>query len=228
MKYDIFFIDIDQTLLDFNRSERHALKDALKAAGVRYKRKMHAVYHGINKELWQRFERGEIQREQIFERRFKALFEKIKEPYDGRIDKLYFENLSENAHILRGAKRFLSKLKKFGRIYALTNGRTHTQERRIAKAGIESYFDGIFISEQTAHKKPDIEFFEYAAKGVAGFEKGRAVMIGDSLSSDIAGGNNFGIDTVYFSKEMPKGGKITPTYLARTYAQILKILKKAK
>lgn len=225
MKYDIFFIDLDQTLLDFDRSERQALKDALQAVGIKFKSQMHSAYHNINKRLWHKFERGEIERDEIFNRRFKDLFAEIQKPYDERIDRLYFENLSENAHILKGAKRFLSKLKKYGRVYALTNGRTHTQERRIKKSGIEKYFDDIFISEQTEHKKPDIEFFEYAASKVEGFEKKRTVMIGDSLSSDIAGGNNFGIDTVYFSKESPKKDLVVPTYFARTYKEILVFLK---
>ena len=227
MRYQIFFIDLDQTLLDFNKSEKIALKNTFSELKIKYSRKIYRVYHEINKTLWKRFEKGEIAREDIFENRFKQLFMQMGEKYNPNAPSLYFSTLANNAHKLPKAERFLKKLKELGKIYILTNGRIFAQKSRIEKSGLQKYFDGVFISEQTQYKKPDRQFFEYAAARVPNFDKNRCLMIGDSLSSDIKGGNNFGIDTVLFAKKPPKASDIVPTFYAKTYKSIIKFIKQS-
>ena len=121
----------------------------------------------------------------------------------------------------------LEELTKKYSLYLVTNGITNVQTRRIASAGLEKYFKGIFISEEIGHDKPSREYFEYCFEHMENFTKDRAIIIGDSLSSDILGGINAGIRTVWFNpKGEPKNPEIPADYEITHLDQVKTLLEK--
>ena len=141
--YTSLFLDLDNTLLDFNAAEAHAVRKVLKSHGLPHDDAAVALYSDINRSYWERFERGEIPREAIFEGRFKTLFEKLGVTGDtAKISKDYCFNLSEGYFKVEGADEILTYLKKRGyKLYAATNGISLTQHKRIRGSGLFKYFD---------------------------------------------------------------------------------------
>lgn len=143
------------------------------------------------------------------------------------VDKIYFDKLCTTGYLLDGADAFLSGLKERGEIYMITNGTTAAQEGRIGASGIGKYLDGVFISDELGVAKPHREFFDQVFSAVRK-DKKRCVVIGDSLSSDILGANNAGVDSIWYN---PKGQKeesfARPTFTAGGYEDILRIIDKS-
>ena len=223
-KYSVVLFDIDDTLLDFPRSEKEALCEAFMLSGVELNEEMITVYQKINYELWKALERGEIERDELMTRRFED-FAKF---YGLEIDFLkvandYLDCLGKKIYFIEGARELLEALYGKIRMYIVTNGLAKVQNSRYKLTGFDKIFDGMFISQEVGANKPDNRFFEYVAEHIVGFEKEKAIIVGDSLSSDIAGGINFGIDTCWYSaKGMTP--KIQPTYTVDSLDKVLPIL----
>ena len=115
---------------------------------------------------------------------------------------LYVDGLKSKIFYKPNCMKFLDAVKGKYKLYALTNGVTLTQQVRLAKSGLEPYFERIFISEQMGCKKPEKEFFDKVFEAIGPVDKSRCIMLGDSLTSDMQGGRNAGIDTCFY------GGKI--------------------
>lgn len=208
VKYKTILLDADGTLLDFSRSEREALSDALRAIGVTPNEEMIGAYSRINESLWKRLERGEIEKRVLFYHRFELLFEQFGIDADAKqtADR-YMQSLSHKGYSLEGAKRFCERLSKLARLYIVTNGTEFIQRGRWAQSGLFPYFEEIFISDVIGYEKPRIEFFSYVAEHVPNFDRRSTLLVGDSLTSDIQGGLNAGIDTCWYNpnrKEAPE------------------------
>ena len=199
--YSSIFFDLDNTLLDFHKAENRAIKKVLSKHGLPASEEIANIYSQINKSYWERFEKGEIEKSEIFEGRFKTLFKVIGcEGDTAAIQKDYFVFLSEGCDKVDGAIEILEYLKNNGyKIYATTNGVALTQFKRIKNSGLEPYFDKVFVSEDTGHQKPEKEYFDYVIANIPEKDKTRMLIIGDSQSSDILGGVNSGIDTCWFN-----------------------------
>ena len=199
--YTSIFFDLDNTLLDFYKAENRAIKKVLSKHGLPATEEIATVYSNINKNYWERFEKGEIEKSEIFEGRFKTLLKVIgREGDTNAIQKDYFVSLSEGYDKVDGAIEILEYLKNKGyKIYATTNGVALTQFKRIKNSGLEPYFDKVFVSEDTGHQKPEKEYFDYVIKNIPEKDKTKILIIGDSQSSDILGGVNSGIDTCWFN-----------------------------
>ncbi len=198
MVKDILF-DLDNTLFDFHADERAALKKTFRDLAFPLSDAVRARYSAINESLWKALERGEISRSGVKKRRFYMLFEEFGfslELADGAAER-YLAYLAKDFHFMEGAKELLHVLEKRYRLFLVSNGNLSVQEGRLTKAGIKRYFSGIFISEVLGAEKPDRRFFDLAFAQVADFDPARAVIVGDSLSSDIAGGINAGIRTIW-------------------------------
>lgn len=223
-KYSVVLFDIDDTLLDFPRSEKEALCEAFMLSRVELNEEMITVYQKINYELWKALERGEIERDELMTRRFED-FAKF---YGLEIDFLkvandYLDCLGKKIYFIEGARELLEALYGKIRMYIVTNGLAKVQNSRYKLTGFDKIFDGMFISQEVGANKPDNRFFEYVAEHIVGFEKEKTIIVGDSLSSDIAGGINFGIDTCWYSaKGMTP--KIQPTYTVDSLDKVLPIL----
>ena len=223
-KYTIALFDADETLFDFSKSESAAFCEALASFGVEADEDMVVTYKKINDSLWKKLEQGEIARERLVYQRFEMFFDTYGISADAKImAERYLSALAEKTYLIDGAKELISSLDGKVKKYIVTNGVERVQRSRYANSELYGCFDGIFISEAIGANKPDPRFFEYVAAHIDGFRKENALIIGDSLSSDILGGINFGIDTCWFS---PKGGsgELSPTYTVKKLDEIMPIL----
>ena len=203
MKYTSLFLDLDNTLLDFNKAEQVAVRKVLNDYNLPSGDNDVKLYHEINKSYWERFERGEIPKNEIFEGRFKTFLEHYGLDSDtASISKDYCKNLSEGYFTVDGAIEILGYLKNKGyKLYATTNGLSLTQFKRIKNSGLEPFFDDVFVSEVVGYQKPEKEYFDYVVNHIPEKDKAKILIVGDSMSSDILGGINSGIDTCWFNPE---------------------------
>lgn len=213
MKYGIILFDADGTLLDFGRAENEALRESLVSVGITPDDEMVSTYSRINDSLWKALERGEVTKEVLRYRRFELFFAHYGMSHDAHaMANTYEGNLAQKGYLLDGAEALCKRLYGKARMYIVTNGIEEIQLGRYARCGLEKYFDGIFISGQVGYEKPDVRYFEHIEKHIPDFSKKNAVIIGDSLTSDMRGGLNFGIDTCWYNprgKELPEDMPIT-------------------
>ena len=216
----ILLFDLDNTLLDFDMAESIALKKTLREFGLEPTDEIVERYHHINIRYWEMLENGLLTRAQVLVGRYEELFREFGIEQSGdAVAKRYEQLLSEGHHFLPGAEALLEEL--YGRydMYIVSNGSAVVQEGRLESSGIGRYFKDIFISELVGFDKPSLSFFEACFERIPGFEKERAIIIGDSLTSDIRGGINAGIKTCWFN---PKGlaprADIIPDYTVDSLA----------
>ena len=219
------FLDLDDTLLDFHRSEREAISATLSSLGVTPTEAVRKRYSEINRYVWQQLELGTMTREQILVRRFELLFEELGLEIDGMTARRTYEwNLGGSYFYIDGAEALLDELSKKYDLYLMSNGTAAVQDRRIAASGISKYFKGIFISEKVGYNKPALEFFEKCFAEIPDFRKEESIIIGDSLSSDIKGGINAGIPTCHYNPKGETSDKITPDYTIKALEELPTLL----
>ena len=216
------FFDLDDTIFDYATSEIAALSTALKKAGIEPTDEVLKSYHGINIPLWQAYERKEASCEFIVVERFRQLFEKCGINSDPqKMEDIYETELGQNAHLVEGAREMLEELKKTCRIYAASNGLVKIQENRLKISDTAKYFDDVFTSERNGACKPNKEFFDYCFERIPDVKKEETVIVGDSMTSDIKGGINAGIRTIWFNRfKMPKMSGVVPDYEFKTLDEI--------
>lgn len=197
--FDTVFFDLDNTILDFNKAERIALTRTLEELGVPPTEKTCARYSVINLAQWKLLEKGIITRREVKLRRFRLLFEELGVEADAEEAAAKYEGLLGIGHyFMEGAKELLEELFGMYRLYLVTNGTAAVQKGRIKSADLKKYFADIFISEEIGFNKPDVRYFESCFSRIPSFLKDKSVIVGDSLTSDIQGGVNAGIRTVWF------------------------------
>lgn len=201
MRFNTILIDIDDTLFNFRKSSFEALAESFRRIGRSFTWDDMPGYEVYNNKMWQMFERGEIEKEAIFEERFRQYFaEKGIEADTAAFNACYIEQLSLGINFMPHAEDLLRALHGKYRVFVVTNGDTYAQERRIRRSGLAAYFDGVFISEQLGCKKPDKAFFDAVFAIIGEDSRKTALMVGDSLSSDMQGGRNAGISTCLYGK----------------------------
>ena len=212
--FKFLLIDMDDTVLDFKKAEYVAIRKTLAEAGLDPTDTVCARYSEINDGYWKRLERKEVTRRQLQVGRFADLFAELGVVADGEAcaDR-YMENLAQGHDFMPGAEEALQALSKKYKLYLASNGNTDTQRSRIALAGIEKYFEAIFISGEVGVNKPDKGFFDHCFAKMEGFDPQKALIVGDSLSSDILGGKNAGISTCWVNP----GHKVAPPELQPDY-----------
>ncbi len=220
---DIFLLDIDETLFDFPREEREALWRTLKKRGIEPTGEMLARYHAINESYWKKLERGEITRARLVVERFEVFLREY-----GRADspeafsREYFSELASGGCFYPGAEAFVKALKGRGRIFLVTNGATFTQTHRIAASGLGTYADGVFISETIGINKPSEAYAAFVEAHIEGYERSRAVWVGDSLTSDAPCAASRGIDFIlYRPSGVPEDYK---GLCAQSYDEVLALI----
>ncbi|QVK12795.1 YjjG family noncanonical pyrimidine nucleotidase [Weissella ceti] len=199
MKYKYLIFDLDDTLLDFQTGEHEGLVKVMSDAQVPDMTDALAKYAVINRKLWQAYEQGDITKQHIQNTRFEALLEELGMDGDGlAMEKAYRQELNNNNHVLPGAEALLQKLKEQGYILiAGTNGETQTQKSRLKNTGFGQYFDQVYISDELGVAKPNIGFYEPIFKANADMNTDNTVMIGDGIPSDMRGGINVGLNTIW-------------------------------
>ena len=222
---EFLFLDLDDTILDFQKAERLALAKTLESFGLPPTDTVLARYHEINREHWERLERKELTRQQVLVGRFAALFAEMGLSAQAeQVARAYEENLSQGHYFLPGAEEALQSLRKKYKLYLASNGTARVQAGRLKSAGIIPYFQEIFVSEEMGYNKPDPAYFDACFARIPGFRKDRAMMVGDSLTSDILGGIQAGIATCWVNPHR-KTGSIHPDYEIESIVQLEALLK---
>lgn len=207
------FFDLDDTLLDFHAAERRAIRLTMEHFGVIPDDDKCARYSKLNLEQWKRLEKGEITRAQVKLNRFARFFAEIGSSADPHAAAEYYEaRLSQGCFFMPGALELLQRLQGKYRLYIVTNGTARVQQGRLADAGIVKYFDAVFISELLGANKPSQAFFDACFAKIPHFSKEQTLLVGDSLSSDICGGKNAGLYTVWYNPRrlLPVAGDVLP------------------
>ena len=221
------FLDLDDTILDFHRSEAVALRKTLQSLNVDPTDEIIARYSKINLAHWKALERRELTREQVLTGRFRQLFQELGMNVSPNVaQSLYEKNLSESHFFVDGAPRLLMTLSKKYPLYIASNGTTLVQTNRISSSGIGRYFKAVFLSEQLGADKPQIEFFERATGQIEGYNPDEAIILGDSITSDMQGGINAGMHTCWFNPHHRDNHGITPEFEIADLAQFDAVLKK--
>lgn len=198
-------LDLDDTIFDFHKAETLAVSKTLKDMHIEPTQDVIRRYSELNLIQWKRLELGEIDRNEVKIGRYRNLFKELGVDASAKeAARIYEHYLSIGHYFLPGAEQMLKDLSKDYRLYLVSNGTASVQKGRIGSSDIPKYFQHIFISEIVGYNKPDIEFFKACFNQIPEFKKSETVIIGDSLSSDIQGGKNAGIYTLWFNpKHMP-------------------------
>lgn len=214
--------DLDDTLFDFHKAEKIALTKTLVHFGIDPTEETMALYSTINAAHWKRLELGEISREEVKVGRYRELFKTIGVECDPVKATAYYESMLAIGHyFMPGAPELLEELYRKYRLYIVSNGTAKVQEGRIGSSGIAKYMDGIFISQILGANKPDKQFFDICFAEIPDFSLSETVIIGDSLSSDIKGGINAGITTVWFNpKGIENDNDIKPDYTIKELSEV--------
>jgi putative hydrolase of the HAD superfamily len=232
MKYEHVFFDLDHTLWDFETNSRETLYDIyheleLASMGVAAFDHFHHTYHHHNNIFWDRFRKGYITREELrWKRMWRTLldYKLANEPLARQLSERYLEILPTKKNLFLDTIDVLDYLQsKQYPMHLITNGFEKTQWAKIRNSGLEKYFTHVITSEAAGIMKPHAPIFEYALSE-AGTTADRSIMIGDTLDADIQGGNNAGMDTVYFNPSEPVKGDIIPTYVISSLSELKKIL----
>ena len=210
---EFLFIDLDDTILDFHRAERAAIGDTLRSFGLEPTEQVLDLYHEINIRHWQMLERGELTREQVLVNRFGVLFETLGKTVDPQLcARTYEHNLSLNHFFLPDAEEAVKSLHKKYRMFLASNGTASVQHRRLTDTGLYPYFEKVFISQNLGYNKPSKEYFQACYEQIPDFDPAKAIMVGDSLTSDILGGINGGLRTVWVNPRKEKPGNFVPDF----------------
>ncbi len=211
--YPWLWFDADNTLFDYNRAEATALVKSFQLYDLHFDESYMDTYRRINQNLWQSLEKQEIKPEVLRVRRFEQFLEAIQ--MNGSAEQLaitYIEQLGLCFDLIDGAYEVLNKLRTNSKIAIITNGLTAVQRSRLELSPIKSFIGELIISEEIGAAKPHAAFFDTALERTGNPAKSDVLIIGDSLSSDMQGGVNYGIDTCWFNPlgaQRPADLKIT-------------------
>lgn len=225
MKYEYILFDSDDTLLDFQDCEEHALHALLLYAGGKASDDEKTVYKKINTEWWRRFERGEVTKAELTVGRFADTCDALGldcDPND--LSRYYIDCLGEGHKLMDGAMGVCRALYGKCRMYIITNGIQKVQESRWNRTSIKDIFDDIFISETIGFQKPRPEYFDYVFTAIGNPPKDKILVVGDSLTSDIAGGIAAGVDTCWVNPTGKPTGNLCPTYIIKNITECLEII----
>ena len=223
---EFLFLDLDDTILDFHKAERLAISRTFRSFGLEPTDQVLERYHVINRQHWERLERGELTRDQVLTGRFQMLFEELGIPAQPQaVAKGYEHNLGLGHYFLPGAKEALDALRGKYRLFLASNGTASVQHSRLTSAGLYPYFEQVFISQEIGYNKPDKAYFDRCFARIPGFDRKKALMVGDSLTSDIRGGINAGLKTVWVNPRHKLCGDIRPDYEIEGLSQLEALLE---
>lgn len=228
MKYEVIIFDADETLFDFRKSEREAFKNAMIEFEIEYDENHHLkIYSEINTAIWKEFEEGLITQEKLKVERFRRLANKLEVNFNEiEFAKAYMKHLANASFLFEDSESLVESLYKDYKLTIVTNGLTDVQNGRIKKSTIAKYFQDVVISEEVKVAKPDPRIFDLALNNLKHTDKSKVLMVGDSLTSDIKGGINAGIDTCWYNpSKTPNTSDIRPTYEISNLNELKDIIK---
>lgn len=227
--YSWLLFDADGTLFDYEIAEAKALQGAFAAFHLPFSSEQAALYQKINHQIWLDFENGQITSEALRVERFQRLFDSLNLPVDPSLfSDRYLLNLSNASDLMQDAEKIIEVLRGKYQLAIITNGLKDVQRPRLANSAIANDFEAMFISEEMGIAKPDPRFFDQVFAQIGSPRKESVLVIGDSLSSDIQGGNRYGLDTCWFNPaQKPSNPQIPATYEIHRLENLLELLNSA-
>ena len=224
---EFLFLDLDDTILDFHKAERIAVSKTFQEFGIAPTEEVLARYKAINIACWQMLERGELTRAEVLVNRFRNLFEEYGVSCDAAaVARSYENNLSIGHYFLPGAEEAVERLSQKYRLFLASNGTACVQHGRMTSAGLYPYFEQVFVSQEIGHNKPSKAYFDGCFARIEGFDPEKAIIVGDSLTSDIKGGINAGIRTCWVNpKHLPADPEIPADFEIESLAQLEALLE---
>ncbi len=224
---EFLFLDLDDTILDFHKAERVALAKTIRDFGVEPTEEVLSRYHLINKWHWEQLELGNLTRQQVLTGRFRVLFDELGVDADpAAVTATYAENLAIGHYFLPGAEEAVKTLFPKYRLFLASNGTASVQKGRMTSANLYRFFEKVFVSQEIGHNKPSKAYFDACFSQIQDFDPSRAMIVGDSLTSDIRGGNNAGIKTCWVNPgHSPRNPEIRVDYEIEMLAQLPALLE---
>lgn len=224
---EYLFLDLDDTILDFHQAERVAISTTLRDFDIEPTEKVLNRYHAINKWHWEQLELGKLTRPQVLSGRFRMLFDELGVQADPEaVTARYSENLSQGHWFLPGAEEALEVLFKKYRLFLASNGTASVQKGRMTSANLYRFFEQVFVSQEIGHNKPSADYFDICFSRIEGFDPEKAMIVGDSLTSDMRGGNNAGIRTCWVNPgHAPRNPEIHIDFEIEALAQLPALLE---
>lgn len=227
MKKLTLLFDADDTLLDFNAAETASITNALGELGLLHYENIVPTYKEYNLQCWKEYEKNLITKEQLGQERFIRLFNhySIKGIDAKTVGDVYWKYLSLADQVIDGVYDMLEKIYLKHDLYVITNGVTAIQTSRFKLAGLEPYFKKRYISELMKTRKPEKKFFDLIEQDLGHLDRDTTYIIGDSLSSDIQGGLNSGIKTIWYNRNNEEINKdIMPNYIVHNYEELIELI----
>lgn len=197
------FFDLDHTLWDYDRSARETLQELLVKFRLEDRindKKFVKVFYDVNHQLWHLYNIGEVNRDQIRDRRFRLILEKL------NINGIEHEELSDffinecpqKSYLMPDAEVALNYLQGKYHLHIITNGFEDSQHKKLRSSFIEKYFKYVITSESAQARKPDPRIFKFSLD-LSGATAGESVMIGDNPLTDIKGARDMGLRTIFYN-----------------------------
>lgn len=224
---EFLLIDLDDTILDFHKAEEIGLDNTFRHYGIEPTEETVNLYKQINHRHWQLLEQGILTRKQVNEGRFTELFRALGKEVDGsECAAYYLSQLALTHDYMPGAEEAVKNLSKKYRVFIASNGNSVVQFPRLAESGLNAYVEKSFISEVLGENKPSKVFFDLCFAQIPDFDPEKAMMVGDSLSSDIQGGINAGIHTCWVNVfDKKNSGPVKPDYEISSLSQLEALLE---
>lgn len=225
--YHCLLLDMDGTLLDFKAAEHKALLDTLEHFELPCDQQTQDLYIGINKELWASLEKGQIKRDKLVVERFARLLKQLdKKGSPAAMNAYYLEQLASHPDLMPGALEAVRELSEVATLAIVSNGVASVQASRLRESGLEPYMDEVFVSERLGVEKPNRRFFEHALRTLGVEQREKVLVVGDSLTADIKGGQNAGLATCWcnFSQEPEPEQASRPTHVIHSWQELYSIV----
>ena len=227
--YYCLLLDADNTLLDFDEAERKALNETFTQFELPVDAETVALYDRINKGLWAALDRGEMKAEKLAVERFSCLGKELNRPLDAQqMSRAYLEQLAQHGDTMPGALEALKELSEVATLAVVTNGFEKVQMNRLALSGLDRYLDGVFISEKVGATKPSKKIFDTALNTLGIEHRDRVLVVGDSLRTDVLGGNKLGLHTCWYNPNGQEPGDAQPTYTVTRLEELYPIVMEAE
>lgn len=229
-QYRYLLFDLDDTLFDTKRSQQLALQQVFTEWEHEVTQAHIDDFVAFNLMLWQQMERQELRKDQVVDERFLRYFARygrtISLAQSRACDERYRQLLASGGHVVAGAEALLHDLQKHYVLYAITNGVSQTQRHRLQLTRLSTLFQGVFISEELGHHKPAPAYFNHVFAAIPQFVRQQALIIGDSLTSDIRGGMTMGVDTCWVSAGQQLPEQYQPTYVIDSVRELPSVLQR--
>lgn len=224
-KYPVVLFDLDHTLMDSDASAQAAFDLTMRSVDVEPTDDVFATYDRLNQALWRRVEAGEMSPNEVKVRRFEQLLDLLGADGDPEeMGAIFVQALTDHGDLFAGARALLDALEGSVRLAMITNGIGPVQRGRLDRLDIRRYFEAVSISGELAMSKPAAAIFDHTLMELGVTDRTSVVMVGDSLSSDIAGGINAGIDTIWFNQHGAERTNSAPTHEAPSLDRVGELL----